>query len=118
MSVTLRKVAEETWNRSCAGAWIRRITRYMNTDPKLTLEGQKKWFCQSAAGSGCELLDHEIDGTAAGVINYTGLTNPQGLGWAYYVGEKNFAQHPAGTGAGDEVCMTCVSGSWEKCGIQ
>ena len=26
----------------------------------------------------------EIDGTAAGVINYTGLTNPTGdLGWAY-----------------------------------
>lgn len=25
MSVTLRKVTEETWNRSCAGAWIRRL---------------------------------------------------------------------------------------------
>jgi hypothetical protein len=31
-----------------------------------------------------------VDGKEAGVINLTGLTNPEGnLGWAYYVGEKS-----------------------------
>lgn len=30
----------------------------MNTDPKLTLEGQKKWFAKVQQDPGCELLDH------------------------------------------------------------
>ena len=58
-------------------------------DPKLTLEGQKKWFAKVQQDPDVSYWIIEIDGTAAGVINYTGLTNPTGdLGWAYYVGEK------------------------------
>jgi RimJ/RimL family protein N-acetyltransferase len=65
------------------------ITRYMNTNPKLTLEGQKKWLASVRANSDVKYWMILVDGQEAGVINLTGLNNPDGdLGWAYYVGEK------------------------------
>ena len=89
MSVTLRKVTEGDLEQTMRWRMDPEITRYMNTDPKLTLEGQKKWFAKVQQDPDVSYWIIEIDGTAAGVINYTGLTNPTGdLGWAYYVGEK------------------------------
>ena len=89
MSVTLRKVTEGDLEQIMRWRMDPEITHYMNTDPKLTLEGQKKWFAKVQQDPDVSYWIIEIDGTAAGVINYTGLTNPTGdLGWAYYVGEK------------------------------
>lgn len=65
------------------------ITRYMNTDPKLTPEGQRKWFRAISEDTDVLYWLIEIEGQPAGVINLTGLNRPSGsLGWAYYVGEK------------------------------
>ncbi len=65
------------------------ITRYMNTNPQLTLERQKKWLTSIRENEDVRYWVIEVDGMPAGVINLTGLTNPEGdLGWAYYVGEK------------------------------
>ena len=65
------------------------ITKYMNTNPKLTLPGQKKWLASIRTNEDVRYWLIEVDGMPAGVINLTGLTNPGGdLGWAYYVGEK------------------------------
>lgn len=44
MSVTLRKVTEGDLEQIMRWRMDPEITRYMNTDPKLTLEGQKKWL--------------------------------------------------------------------------
>lgn len=65
------------------------ITRYMNTNPKLTLEGQKLWLSSIRENEDVRYRLIEVDGEPAGVINLTGLTREDGnLGWAYYVGEK------------------------------
>jgi RimJ/RimL family protein N-acetyltransferase len=65
------------------------ITRYMNTNPKLTLEGQVRWLASIRQNPDVQYWMIEVDGEPAGVINLTGLTKPDGnLGWAYYVGEK------------------------------
>ena len=83
MSVTLRKVTEGDLEQIMRWRMDPEITRYMNTDPKLTLEGQKKWFAKVQQDPDVSYWIIEINGTAAGVINYTGLTNPTGdLGWA------------------------------------
>lgn len=102
MSVTLRKVTEGDLEQIMRWRMDPEITRYMNTDPKLTLEGQKKWFAKVQQDPDVSYWIIEIDGTAAGVINYTGLTNPTGdldgpITWA-----RKTTQHPDGTGAGDE----------------
>lgn len=65
------------------------ITRYMNTNPRLTPEGQKKWFEGVRENPDLKYWMILVEGQPAGVINLTGLTRPDGnLGWAYYVGEK------------------------------
>lgn len=89
MSVTLRAIQESDLENIMRWRMDEDITKYMNTNPKLTLEGQKRWFASVSANEDVRYWIIEVNGEPAGVINLTGLTNPSGdLGWAYYVGEK------------------------------
>lgn len=89
MSVTLREIKENDLEQIMHWRMDPDITRYMNTNPKLTLEGQKKWFAGIRENTDVLYRMILVDGEPAGVINLTGLNNPEGnLGWAYYVGEK------------------------------
>lgn len=87
--MTLRNIREADLEKIMNWRMDEEITRYMNTNPKLTLEGQKKWFRAVQDNEDVRYWMIEVDGLPAGVINLTGLTDPAGnLGWAYYVGEK------------------------------
>ncbi len=89
MGVTLRAIRESDLEDIMRWRMSEEITRYMNTDPKLTLEGQRKWFASIQENTDVQYWIIEINGQAAGVINLTGLDRPDGnLGWAYYVGEQ------------------------------
>jgi len=89
MSVTLRKIHEDDLENIMRWRMDEDITKYMNTNPKLTLEGQKKWLKSINENPDVDYWIIEVDGEPAGVINLTGLNSPDGnLGWAYYVGEK------------------------------
>lgn len=89
MSVTLRKIRESDLEKIMNWRMDPEITRYMNTNPKLTLEGQKKWLEAIRSNPDVHYWMILVDGQEAGVINLTGLTREDGvLGWAYYVGEK------------------------------
>lgn len=89
MGVTLRSIQESDLERIMNWRMDPDITRYMNTNPKLTLEGQKKWFAAMNTNTDVRYWMILVDGMEAGVINLTGLNDPEGnLGWAYYVGEK------------------------------
>lgn len=62
------------------------VTRYMNTDPKLTLDGQRKWFVKLQSDETVDYWIIVIDGEPAGVINLADLDDPNGqVGWAYYI---------------------------------
>ncbi len=89
MGVTLRGIREEDLETIMNWRMDPEITRYMNTDPQLTLEGQKKWLAAIQGNSDVRYWMILVDGREAGVINLTGLTREDGvLGWAYYMGEK------------------------------
>lgn len=89
MSVTLREIRETDLEKIMNWRMDADITRYMNTNPKLTPEGQRKWFASIKENSDVLYWMILVDGEPAGVINLTGLDNPEGdLGWAYYMGEK------------------------------
>lgn len=89
MGVTLREIAETDLENIMRWRMDPDITRYMNTNPRLTLEGQKKWLASIRGNSDVAYWLIQVDGQPAGVINLTGLEDPEGnLGWAYYVGEK------------------------------
>lgn len=89
MSFTVRSVKESDLEQIMNWRMDPDITKFMNTNPKLTLDGQKKWFAGIRANADVRYWIIEVDGESAGVINLTGLTREDGvLGWAYYVGEK------------------------------
>lgn len=89
MSVTLRRITESDLENIMRWRMDEEITKYMNTNPKLTLEGQKKWLSAIRENPDVSYWIIMVDGQEAGVINLTGLTKPTGdLGWAYYMGEK------------------------------
>lgn len=89
MSVTLRAIEEGDLENIMRWRMAEEITRYMNTDPQLTLEGQRKWLKSIQENEDVRYWLIEVSGTPAGVINLTGLARPDGiLGWAYYVGEQ------------------------------
>lgn len=89
MSVTLREIREDDLENIMRWRMDPDITKFMNTNPKLTLEGQKKWLASIRENADVRYWLIEVEGTPAGVINLTGLTKEDGnLGWAYYVGEK------------------------------
>lgn len=89
MGVTLRRIREEDLAMIMDWRMDPEITKYMNTNPKLTLEGQKKWFAKICEDSDVSYYMILVDGQEAGVLNLTGLERDDGvLGWAYYVGEK------------------------------
>lgn len=89
MSVTLRRINESDLEKIMQWRMDEDITRYMNTNPKLTVEGQKKWLVSIRNNPDVSYWIIMVDGQDAGVINLTGLTDSTGvLGWAYYMGEK------------------------------
>ena len=89
MSVTLRRIEEQDLEDIMNWRMDPDITRYMNTDPELTPEGQRRWFKAICANQDVSYWVILVDGQKAGVINLTGLSREDGvLGWAYYVGEK------------------------------
>ena len=89
MSVTLRGLEDGDLQRIMDWRMDPEITRYMNTNPKLTLEGQRRWLEGIRQNPDVRYWMIRVEGQEAGVINLTGLSRPDGvLGWAYYVGEK------------------------------
>lgn len=89
MSVTLRRIREEDLEQIMRWRMDEDITRYMNTNPRLTLEKQKAWFEAVNRNTDVRYWLIQVEGQPAGVVNLTGLDDPEGnLGWAYYMGEK------------------------------
>lgn len=89
MSISLRAIHEEDLENVMHWRMDPEITKYMNTDPKLTLEDQKKWLDSIKNNPDVAYWLIQVNDEPAGVINLTGLTNENGnLGWAYYMGEK------------------------------
>lgn len=89
MGIVLRKICEGDLENIMRWRMDPEITRYMNTNPKLTMEGQKKWLSVIEKDPDVLYWVIVVDGEPAGVINLKGLTKADGeIGWAYYVGEK------------------------------
>ena len=101
MSVTLRKVTEGDLEQIMRWRMDPEITRYMNTDPKLTLEGQKKWFAKVQQDPDVSYWIIEIDGSRRHQLHRADESHRRS-GMGLLRGREKTAQHPDGTGAGNE----------------
>ncbi len=89
MELRLRKITEDDLEKLMNWRMDPDITRYMNTDPKLTLEGQKKWFQKISQDETVRYWMIVVDGVDAGMINLADLNlAKKESNWGYYIGEK------------------------------
>lgn len=66
------------------------ITKFMSTDPKLTLEGQKKWLEKIRSSNNSLYRVVVVDDKPAGVINLADMDyDKKTTSWGYYIGEKS-----------------------------
>lgn len=64
-----RQIREEDLEMIMKWRMMPEITRYMNSDPKLTLEGQKEWYKKIQASQKDLYWILEVDGVPAGVVS-------------------------------------------------
>lgn len=89
MAIILRTITENDLERIMNWRMSESVTKYMNTNPKLTLEKQKKWFASIERNVDTRNWVIEIDGISAGLINLSGIDWEKGTtSWGYYIGEE------------------------------
>lgn len=87
-TVILRPVKEEDLELIMYWRTRADITKYMNTDPKLTLKMQKKWFEGLAADNNSRVFVIEIDKIPIGILNITNIDYlNKRCSWGYYVAD-------------------------------
>ncbi len=65
------------------------VTAYMNTNPKLTLAGQREWFFSLKGKETVKYWVIEVDNRPAGMIYLVDIDHEhKSTSWGYYVGEK------------------------------
>ncbi len=89
MAYSVRQIKEEDLEIIMNWRMSEGVTRYMNTNPRLTLEGQKKWFEKISRDKTVRNWIIEVDGVPAGLINIVDIDTKTGTAsWGYYVGEE------------------------------
>ena len=69
----------------------RESSKYMYTDPDLTLEKQKKWFESVSNDQSCLYWIITVDEEDVGLINLYDIDNKnKRCGWAYYIANLDF----------------------------
>lgn len=87
--VCLRPVRQD--ELECVMNWrmLPEITKYMYTDPKLTMEQQEAWFqrLQEDENNLCFMI--EVDRVSAGILNITDIDRKNSrCTWGYYIAVK------------------------------
>lgn len=89
MSTTLRRITEDDLEIIMNWRMSENVTRFMNTNPILTLEGQKKWLNSLEKDNKSRNWLIEVDGNPAGIINLIDINwNKGNTSWGYYIGEE------------------------------
>lgn len=90
MEFAVRRIDESDLERIMNWRMSPEVTTYMNTNPKLTLDGQKKWLKSLEGNESVRYWLVEVNGQPAGVINLADIDyENKNTSWAYYIGEKS-----------------------------
>lgn len=89
MNVYMKRLAEEHLEMVMNWRMLPHVTQYLNTDPKLTLEGQKKWFERIKDDDSQMIWVVYVDDIPAGVIQLMDIdrTNSR-CSWGYYIARQ------------------------------
>lgn len=91
MEIKLRNIKESDLENIMNWRMKPNVTKYMYTDPKLTLEGQKKWFEKISADETCKYWIIDVDGVGIGVLGIIHIDHfNKRCSWIWYIGEDGY----------------------------
>lgn len=91
MSIVLRKIKESDLEMIMNWRMKPEVTKYMYTDPKLSIEDQKKWYRKISQDDTCKYWIIQVDGIDIGVINLVDIDKRnKRCSWAYYIANTSF----------------------------
>ena len=95
MVTTLRTIENKDLELILRWRTSKVVTKYMNTNPKLTLEGQEKWLTSIKSDNNvCHWLI-EVDSSPAGLIYLIDIDwENKNTSWGYYIGELKLRSFP------------------------
>ncbi len=88
MDISVRNIEESDLEKIMYWRMDRELTRYMNTDPVLTLDIQKAWFYKISNDRKYRYWMIEIDQQPAGVVSLDINWKEKTAVGGYYIGEK------------------------------
>lgn len=90
MGFTVRTIKEDDLENMMNWRMSPDVTRFMFTDPKLTLEGQRKWYESVKDRADQRRWIVEVDHIPAGTIHLEEINyDDKCATWGYYIGEKS-----------------------------
>lgn len=90
MSYTVRPIQKSDLETIMNWRMSPEVTAYLFTNPKLTIEKQKKWFESISKNQTVKYWIIEVNNEPAGVINLADINyKSQTTTWAYYIGNTN-----------------------------
>ncbi|ROR31540.1 UDP-4-amino-4,6-dideoxy-N-acetyl-beta-L-altrosamine N-acetyltransferase [Mobilisporobacter senegalensis] len=90
MNVKLRRINEDDLERIIKWRMDTDITKWMNTDPTLTIKTQKEWLKNIQNSQTVEYWMIVVNNQPAGIINITDIDKiKKESSWGYYIGEKS-----------------------------
>lgn len=91
MEIKLRKIKDSDLENIMYWRMKPNVTKYMNTDPKLTLEGQKKWFKKISEDETCKYFIIDVDNVGIGLLGIIDIDNDNNrCSWVWYIGEDGY----------------------------
>lgn len=86
MRLKLRKIRKSDMEQLMYWRMLPDVTRYMYTDPKITIEGQKKWYESISADSTKKYWIINVDEDDVGLLGFYNIdTVNHRCEWAYYL---------------------------------
>ena len=91
MAITLREIRDEDLEMIMRWRMDPDITRYMKTNPRLTIDMQRKWLAASKHNEKVMNWLVQVDDVPVGLINLEDIDwAGANTSWGYYIGEKKY----------------------------
>ncbi len=97
MMVRFRKIVEEDLGLIMKWRMMPEITKFMYTDPKLTIAQQHVWYNESVKNDRNYIRIINCDGVDIGLYSITDIYKGMNCFWAYYIADLSFQGKGLGT---------------------
>lgn len=91
MGIVLKRITEDDLELLMNWRMSDSVTKYMNTNPRLTIDMQREWFEAQEHNDRVRNWIVEVDNTKVGLINLIDMDFEKRItSWGYYIGEESY----------------------------